>query len=84
MAGYAASSRLQGAVPRFAGAGPSVGGAAPSHALDACPAVTEPPVVDQVELVGRPLDESIRDWLASVGESWTQLTFYLFDPESWR
>ncbi len=84
MAGYAASSRLQGAVPRFAGAGPSVGGTAPSHAVDERPAVTEPPVIDQVELVGRPLDESIRDWLASVGESWTQLTFYLFDPESWR
>ena len=84
MAGYAASSRLQGAVPRFAGAGPSVGGAAPSYVVDPRPAVTEPPVVDQIELVGRPLDESIRDWLASVGESWTQLTFYLFDPESWR
>ncbi len=91
MAGYTASSRLQGAVPRFAGAGPSVGGAgpsvggtAPSHAVDTRPAVTEPAAVDQVELVGQPLDESIRDWLASVGESWTQLTFYLFDPESWR
>jgi hypothetical protein len=39
---------------------------------------------DQVELVGRPLDASIRDWLASIGESWSQLTFYLFDSESWR
>ena len=40
--------------------------------------------VVQVELVGRPLDETIRDWLASIGESWSQLTFFLFDPESWR
>jgi hypothetical protein len=37
-----------------------------------------------VDLVGRPLDAVIGDWLASVGESWSQLTFFLFDPESWR
>jgi hypothetical protein len=41
-------------------------------------------VADHVELVGRPLDETIAEWLASVGESWSQLTFFLFDPESWR
>lgn len=40
--------------------------------------------VDQLELVGRPVNETIADWLASVGESWAQLTFFLFDPESWR
>jgi hypothetical protein len=39
---------------------------------------------DPVELVGRPIDEAIGDWLASVGESWSQLTFYVFDPDSWR
>lgn len=84
VAGYAVSSRLQGAVPRFAGAGPSVGGPAGVLVYDALPAGAEPPLVDQVDLVGRPLAESIRDWLASIGESWSQLTFYLFDPESWR
>jgi hypothetical protein len=41
-------------------------------------------VVDQFELVGRPIDETIADWLASIGESWSQLTFFLFDSESWR
>jgi hypothetical protein len=84
VAGYAASSRLQGAVPRFAGASPGAGGTAATVAFDALPAGAEPPVADQIELVGRPLDDTIRDWLAGVGESWSQLTFYLFDPESWR
>jgi len=43
-----------------------------------------PGIVDQLDLVGRPIDEVIADWLASVGESFSQLTFFLFDPESWR
>jgi hypothetical protein len=43
-----------------------------------------PGAVDQQELVGRPIDDVIADWLASVGESFSQLTFFLFDPESWR
>jgi hypothetical protein len=42
------------------------------------------PAADHVELVGRPVDEVIADWLASVGDSWSQLTFFLFDPDSWR
>jgi hypothetical protein len=41
-------------------------------------------VADSVELVGRPVADVIADWLASVGESWSQLTFFLFDPDSWR
>ena len=76
MAGYAASSRLHGPVPRFAGA-----------ILGTDDSVTrgdDHEAFDRVELVGRPLDETIGEWLASIGESWSQLTFYLFDPESWR
>jgi len=90
VAGYAASSRLHGAVPRFAGASPGHGGAAVLPDLDGVPIGGAQPVADQagqadqIELVGRPLDETIRDWLASIGESWSQLTFYLFDSESWR
>lgn len=38
----------------------------------------------QLELIGQPIDEVIGDWLASVGEAWSQLTFFVFDPESWR
>jgi hypothetical protein len=39
---------------------------------------------EAMDLVGRPIDEAIGEWLASVGESWSQLTFFLFDPDSWR
>jgi hypothetical protein len=47
-------------------------------------ASTESLSVDQLELVGRPIDEAVADWFASIGESFSQLTFFLFDPESWR
>lgn len=83
MAGYVASSRLQGAVPRFAGHGPGRRGAAVPLGVEADAGLL-PAEADQVELVGRPLDASIRDWLASIGESWSQTTFYLFDSDSWR
>jgi len=83
VAGYTASARLQGATPQFAFAG--------GHAHDpAALGATEGQVawerggIDQLELVGRPIDDTIGEWLASVGESWSQLTFFLFDPESWR
>jgi hypothetical protein len=39
---------------------------------------------DRVELVGRPLDERLAAWCADRCEAWSQTTFYLFDPESWR
>lgn len=85
MAGYVASARLQGGVPRFVGGGSAAAwpadegrGDGPSGAGDLAPAA------DHVELVGRPADEMIADWLASVGESWSQLTFFVFDSDSWR
>ena len=81
MAGYAASARLEGAVPQFtlartrrstvqpAGESPSTG----ELLRDA-----------RIDLVGRPFDAIIAERLASIGEGWSQLTFFLFDPESWR
>ena len=88
MAGYAASARLHGGVPHFAGGG-AVSSLESWQDAPSVPAATggddDPGVVaDHLELVGRPLDETIADWVASVGESWSQLTFFLFDPESWR
>ena len=84
VAGYVASARLQGGVPHFVGGGgvtrpgDRAHGPAPVSADDH---VWGP---DPVDLVGRPLDQVFGDWLASVGESWSQLTFFLFDPDSWR
>ena len=84
VAGYAASARLQGATPQFASTSEHARG---SVVLTAPMALSATDVIgdaDQLELVGRPIDEVLGDWLASVGESWSQLTFFLFDPESWR
>lgn len=36
------------------------------------------------ELVGRPLDVVLRERWADVRRVWSQTTFYLFDPDSWR
>lgn len=82
MAGYAASSTLHGVVPRFVGTDAAFTGAGwlAGTAVEADDAES----VVQVDLVGQPLDETIRDWLAGIGDSWSQMTFFLFDPESWR
>jgi len=42
----------------------------------------EPP--EAVDLVGRPDGPSLDERWARVREVWSQTTFYLFDPESWR
>ena len=86
MAGYAASGTLHGAVPTFV-AGGRTGDrrAAVSTILaSSAPSADFLPEAVSIDLVGRPLDAVIVDWLASLGESWSQLTFFLFDPQSWR
>ena len=83
MAGYAASARLNGAEPHIAwSAVPALRSLVPG-AHDTA-AMADAGAIEQLELVGRPMNETIGDWLASIGESWSQLTFFLFDPESWR
>lgn len=80
-----ASARLQGGVPRFVGGGTAAAWSAEVRlAADALGTDDPDLAAGPVELVGRPLDEALGDWLGSVGESWSQLTFYLFDPDSWR
>lgn len=82
VAGYVTCARLEGAVPRFAGANPRRSMMRPAIERDFSGEL--PADVDQFELVGRPIDERIAERLASAGEAWSQLTFFLFDPESWR
>jgi len=85
VAGYVASARLQGGVPRFVGGGAVAAWPGDArHAVRLAGTDDQALAADHVELVGRPVDEVIADWLASVGESLSQLTFYLFDPDSWR
>lgn len=83
MAGYAVSARLQGGAPVFALSGDAMRRStlASTGAVEGAEGGI---AIDRFELVGRPLDETIAEWLASIGESFSQLTFFLFDPESWR
>lgn len=80
MAGYATSATLRGHAPHLAPRPASA--AAPDTWLTPDPDLSARLAPE--DLVGRPLDQAIADWLASVGESWSQLTFFLFDPDSWR
>jgi len=85
MSGYAASARLHGGAPRFVAAG--IDAARAVEATDAEAAAQERFGIahdDWVELVGRPLDERLAAWFADLRETWSQATFFLFDPESWR
>lgn len=90
MAGYAASATLRGGNLRLArwGAGAGLVGpadvAAASTPADVAAVSTPATVAAPIELVGRPFDQRLGDWLASLGETWSQTTFFLFDPDSWR
>ena len=83
MAGYAASATLHGTEPQFAIAGAHAYGSTRLDPWDRA-GTSDGAVIEQLDLVGRPTNELVVDWLASIGESWSQLTFFLFDPESWR
>jgi hypothetical protein len=82
MAGYVAHARIGQARPHRPAAGTSVdrSSQAPVRAA-AYPDQRDP---DCVELTGTSLDARLGLWLAGVRETWSQTTFFLFDPESWR
>jgi hypothetical protein len=71
MQGFAASGRVERGSPRLARAG------------DRFPPA-DPPSVDIVELVEDRSAEPLIDRWAAFRERWSELTFYLFDPQSWR
>jgi hypothetical protein len=80
MSGYAASARLHGGSTRFVAIG-----------FERRVAPVDPVAVPSAwfdrELVGppgRPLGERLAERLDDLRETWSQTTFYLFDPESWR
>jgi hypothetical protein len=81
MAGYAVSARIGHVKPR------RVEWPAPaSDAVVAPGAATAPgSIVPEAEdLVGEPFLGRLSDWVAGLGEAWSQMVFFLFDPESWR
>jgi hypothetical protein len=74
MDGYAVSARIDRATPRRARHG-------------AAQTATSTPVLDDptlLDLVGRPLDDILLERWAAFRERWSQTTFFLFDPNSWR
>ena len=77
MAGYVATERITRARPRFVGTG--LGVAAREPIGDATDWQSDRSYADD-----RPLDRRIQDALSELREEWSQATFFLFDPNSWR
>lgn len=90
MAGYAATARIGRVEPRrvawpgsAASRGPATTVAAASGTL--APALATADVApESVDLSGEPYLEALSEWVAGLGEAWSQMVFFLFDPESWR
>jgi hypothetical protein len=79
MSGYVASARLQGGSTRFvAAAGPGSGADLDERDRD------RDGDHAWVELAGRPFGERLAARWDEARETWSQMTFFLFDPESWR
>ena len=80
MSGYAASRRIEHVTVHVGRAD------IPLRLPDAAALGVSSEDVDVVaeDLVGRPLDVVLEERWASIRETWSQTTFYLFDPEGWR
>ena len=77
MAGYVATERITRARPRFVGMTLHGAGREPV-AADAGWLPDRPP------LDPRPLDRRLHEAWSEFREEWSQATFFLFDPNSWR
>jgi hypothetical protein len=76
MAGYAATERITRARPRFVGI--EVGAASIDQLAN------EGRLDRRQPIDPRPLDRRIQDACAELRVEWSQATFFLFDPNSWR
>jgi hypothetical protein len=83
MAGYAVIARIGRADPHLTIRDLDVDldrdAAGPDRGLPA-----DVPTIVNDRLDGSTLDERLGDHFARLGEAFSQMTFYLFDPESWR
>lgn len=82
MDGYVAHARIEQARPHRPAAPTSVDRSSPAPVRVAAHADLRDP--ECAELIGTSLDERLGQWLVGVREAWSQTTFFLFDPESWR
>ena len=84
MSGYAVSAQIRSATPRIASSGmlgwpePGTGGHGRQSPADALIVTLDPD-----DAVPPPEPTAAERWEA-IRERWGQLTFYLFDADSWR
>ena len=88
MSGYVASARIVAAAPRLARGGRAVETSG-SGAWTTATVPSEPRVVDSDLVLSDGADPPMAQSRLvergrAVRERWSQLTFYLFDPNSWR
>jgi hypothetical protein len=84
MSGYVASARIRAVSPRFVVMDGGATLESPAHGLSMAglaPAVED--LVTTATAAGR-VASRIGERFAAFGARWSQLTWYLFDPESWR
>jgi hypothetical protein len=81
MAGYAVSARLRGAEPQVV-AWTMPKPLDPRATLRAATEMNDE--VTPIDLVGEPFGSRVAEWLAGIGDAWSQTVFFLFDPDSWR
>jgi len=78
MAAYAVIARIDRVVPHLAG-----WARMPAPSTDRT-AVDEMERSEAFEVVSGPIGPSMAERWARVREVWSQTTFFLFDPDSWR
>jgi hypothetical protein len=76
MAGYMVSARIERVSPRF------VATTDANQPIE--PRASSPVAVETIDLSGRSFGDRLSDWVAGLGEAWSQTVFFLFDPQSWR
>lgn len=81
MAGYAVSARIGHVEPRrVEWPAPVIDDVAAARPVAPPGSVTP----ESVDIAGEPFLGRLSDWVAGLGEAWSQMVFFLFDPESWR
>jgi hypothetical protein len=81
MAGYAVRARIRHVEPRRVEWPTAASGAVVAPAAAMAHGSLTP---ESEDLVGEPFLGRLSDWVAGIGEAWSQMVFFLFDPESWR
>jgi hypothetical protein len=79
MSSYVASARIVHAVPRLARSNRSV-----ERAIEGAPALPVEDLIVEADPLVASAWGRVAELATAAGERWSQLTFYLFDPNSWR